>query len=301
MKRFPSFFFQESGCLPQPLNEDIGDVSASPSATGGLVHSISAPNVEYNKRIGGLSKSKKSRHLSDMSDNTEDSDFDRHVTIGQILGQEFANISEEGKTPSQINLTLEKWRNSVEGRELANEVYPMNVDQLFTLLFTNSKFYMDFHANRKTFDMNQSPWTPRSENEAEKVREVSFTLSLTHPMGPKHSQVIETQVNIEAKNNLGKVSNAVQNITFYAFFQLMHQDSQPGRQYIIDIEVQNNGIPYADSFYVTVHFYLSRVSDTESRLSVIGNIKYRKTVWGLVKSKKLIDFFLHFHLTSLFR
>ena len=218
MKRFPSFFFQESGCLPQPLNEDIGDVSASPSATGGLVHSISAPNVEYNKRIGGLSKSKKSRHLSDMSDNTEDSDFDRHVTIGQILGQEFANISEEGKTPSQVNLTLEKWRNSVEGRELANEVYPMNVDQLFTLLFTNSKFYMDFHANRKTFDMNQSPWTPRSENEAEKVREVSFTLSLTHPMGPKHSQVIETQVSVEAKNNLGKVSNTVQNITFYAFF-----------------------------------------------------------------------------------
>ena len=39
----------------------------------------------------------------------------------------------------------------MEGRELANEVYPMNVDQLFTLLFTNSKFYMDFHANRKTF------------------------------------------------------------------------------------------------------------------------------------------------------
>jgi len=64
----------------------------------------------------------------------------------------------------------------------------------------------------------------------------------------------------------------------------MHQDSQPGRQYIIDVEVANNGIPYADSFYVTVHFYLSKVSDTESRLSVIGNIKYRKTVWGLVKT-----------------
>ena len=68
----------------------------------------------------------------------------------------------------------------------------------------------------------------------------------------------------------------------------MHQDSQPGRQYIIDVEVANNGIPYADSFYVTVHFYLSKVSDTESRLSVIGNIKYRKTVWGLVISKTKI-------------
>ena len=141
-------FCQESGCLPQPLNEDLGDV-ASPGCSG-LVHSISAPNVEpsySSKRIGVSSK--KSRHLSDMSDNTEDSDFDRHLTIGQILGQEFeSKISDE---ISQIDLTLEKWRNSVEGRVLANEVYPMSVDQLFTLLFTNSKFYMDFHANRKTF------------------------------------------------------------------------------------------------------------------------------------------------------
>ena len=86
-----------------------------------------------------------------MSDNTEDSDFDRHVTIGQILGQEFESKISEGGETSRIDLTLEKWRNSVEGRELANEVYPMSVDQLFTLLFTNSKFYMDFHANRKTF------------------------------------------------------------------------------------------------------------------------------------------------------
>ena len=44
----------------------------------------------------------------------------------------------------------------------------------------------------------------------------------------------------------------------YFFFQIMHPDSQPGRQYIIDVEVQNNGIPYADSFYVTGHFYISR-------------------------------------------
>ena len=40
----------------------------------------------------------------------------------------------------------------------------------------------------------RAPWTPKSGNETEKVREVSFTLSLTAPMGPKHSQVIETQV-----------------------------------------------------------------------------------------------------------
>ena len=81
----------------------------------------------------------------------------------------------------------------------------------------------------------QAGWTPRNDSVSEKVREVSFTLSLTAAVGPKHSQVIETQV--------------------------MHPESQPGRQYIIDVDVQNNGIPYADSFYVSVHFYLSRYAN----------------------------------------
>lgn len=112
----------------------------------------------------------------------------------------------------------------------------------------------------------RAPWTPRPNNPNEKVREISYTLSLTGAVGPKHSQVIESQV--------------------------MHSESHPGRQYIIDVEVQNNGIPYADSFYVTVHFYLSRVSDTESSLNVIGAVKYRKTVWGIVKSKLLFMFFV---------
>ena len=70
------------------------------------------------------------------------------LSIGQILGDEFAASSGDLQ---EINLTLEKWRSSVEGRELTSEVYPISVDQLFTLLFTNSKFFVDFHANRKTF------------------------------------------------------------------------------------------------------------------------------------------------------
>ena len=38
----------------------------------------------------------------------------------------------------------------------------------------------------------------------------------------------------------------------------MHAESHPGRQYIVDCEVVNGGIPYADSFYINVHFYVSR-------------------------------------------
>ncbi len=37
------------------------------------------------------------------------------------------------------------------GRELVNEVCGGDVDTLFTLLFTTSKFLMEFREGRKTF------------------------------------------------------------------------------------------------------------------------------------------------------
>lgn len=37
-----------------------------------------------------------------------------------------------------------------EGRQINKTTLPMHIDQLFTLLFTNSKFFLDFHTARKT-------------------------------------------------------------------------------------------------------------------------------------------------------
>lgn len=39
---------------------------------------------------------------------------------------------------------------STIGKELMNSVISCNIDQLFTMLFTNSKFYLDFQVSRKT-------------------------------------------------------------------------------------------------------------------------------------------------------
>jgi len=243
---------EESGCAA-PLNDDLSD-----GGPHSLIHAISAPSSVTEDLLAHPIR-KKSKHLSDLSDNSEDSELHsghqlhHHLSISQIFG----NSTDQIEIPD-IELTLDKWRSTQEGRELTNEVYPINVDQLFTLLFTNSKFYRDFHANRKTFDMSQTQWSGKTDNGGEKYREMSYTISLTHPMGPKHSSTNETQV--------------------------MHAESHPGRQYIVDCEVVNGGIPYADSFYINVHFYVSRVSDNESRLNVMAAIKYKKTVWGLVKT-----------------
>lgn len=62
--------------------------------------------------------------------------------------------------------------------------------------------------------------------------------------------------------------------------------SKPGLFYVIDCESVNAGIPYADTFYVTLHFCLSRVAATETRLAVVADVKYKKSgVFGFIKGK----------------
>jgi hypothetical protein len=59
--------------------------------------------------------------------------------------------------------------------------------------------------------------------------------------------------------------------------------SRPGRIYVIEVEANNAGIPYADSFFIQNHVCLLKVSESQSRLCIFTQIKYRKSVWGLVK------------------
>lgn len=61
--------------------------------------------------------------------------------------------------------------------------------------------------------------------------------------------------------------------------------SKPGELYAVDACSVNVGVPYADSFYVSTHHCLSRTSDTETCLAVYAEVKYKKYVWPLVKSK----------------
>ncbi|CAG9858589.1 unnamed protein product [Phyllotreta striolata] len=142
------------------------------------------------------------------------------------------------------------------GRKVLDEVFPIHVDQLFTLLFTSSKFYLDFHAARKTTDLTQTPWTHNPIDNS-KSRVVNLTVSLLATMGPKSAQCTESQT--------------------------MNPCSKAGELYSIDIESLNAGVPYADSFFVCVHYCIQKVSETHSSIVMYVQVKYKKSVWGLVK------------------
>lgn len=170
-------------------------------------------------------------------------------------------MKEENPNSSSVSatdlLTYQVWRQSKNAREILSRNFNIAIDDLFTLLFTNSKFFYDFQAERKTFDIVQCPWQHSAQSE-DKYREVSYTLNLNHPIGPKTSRATEVQT--------------------------MRHNSAPGHIYNVDVETTNADIPYSDTFYVATHYCLVAVSEKESFLTVLCDIKYNKTPWGIVKT-----------------
>lgn len=108
-------------------------------------------------------------------------------------------------------------------------------------------------------DVTLTPWRDETDENVGRVREVSYTIPLNAPFGPKFSNTIEKH--------------------------LCYKQSQRGVLYVIDAECTPLGIPYADAFYVVNRYCLTRVSKDKSRLRVTSEVKYRKSVWGVVKSK----------------
>lgn len=66
--------------------------------------------------------------------------------------------------------------------------------------------------------------------------------------------------------------------------QVMLACTRPGYLYSIDTSSSNAGIPYADSFTVEVHYCLKKVAENITNIQVFGHVKYKKSVWTVVKS-----------------
>uniref|UniRef100_A0A1B6K091 VASt domain-containing protein n=1 Tax=Homalodisca liturata TaxID=320908 RepID=A0A1B6K091_9HEMI len=159
--------------------------------------------------------------------------------------------STESKLPEPISCPVKH-----EGKMLLNEVLPLNIDDLFTLIFTYNKFNMDLMETMKYTDVNVSNWE-ENETSGLKVRVCRLVVPVSQPVGPKTCHVTETQV--------------------------LQACSKPGTLYVVEVDAVNAGVPYCDSFYIATHYCLTRNSAKEATFTVHCQIKYRKSVWGLVK------------------
>ncbi|XP_020908813.1 protein Aster-B isoform X2 [Exaiptasia diaphana] len=139
--------------------------------------------------------------------------------------------------------------------DMLNEEYPVSVDRMYEMLFTESDFYKKVQKQRKTRDLVFHPW---SKTENGQLRTITYTVALNYSIGPKSSPTTE--------------------------IQHCEKGSIPGRLYMVQTEVNNEGIPYGDSFCVVNKFCMTKCSDTICRLRVTSEIKYKKSVWGFVRN-----------------
>lgn len=146
-----------------------------------------------------------------------------------------------------------------EGRQLVHTILPINVDNLMALLFSESKFFCEFHKQRKTSNMIASNWILNEDGL--KCRRLTFTVAVTQAIGPKTSNVsvkfiysIKAMFVIHTHNIMVNKCFCIQ----VSELQIMRDCSVPGQLYSIDVTSTNAGIPYADSFNIQFHYCLIR-------------------------------------------
>ncbi|XP_064077576.1 protein Aster-B-like [Macrobrachium nipponense] len=160
----------------------------------------------------------------------------------------------ESKTPPTGNCPLESQH---VGTELLNVVVDLPLDSVFTTLFVQEQFMTDVYLAKKTSDITCTQWQEREDGV--KTRQMTYTMTLPpSSFSPKVSYVTENQV-------------------------LLSQSS-PGDVYIVESEVLNSGIPYADAFSVVKHFCICRQDDAKTSVVCWASVKFKKTLWGFVKT-----------------
>lgn len=74
-----------------------------------------------------------------------------------------------------------------DGRQIVHTILPINVDNLKTLLFSKSKFFVEFHNTRRSTNIVYGNWV--EQKDGIQTRTLSLTAAITQAVGPKTSQV----------------------------------------------------------------------------------------------------------------
>lgn len=185
------------------------------------------------------------------------------AAVGEVAERDTADVLPTDMSDSsdseqeKDNIEIERCKLNHEGRQFIKAEFPINIDQMFTMIFTNSKFNLELLTARGASDYIQAAWQHDPQSGL-KCRQISYTIGLASgPIGPKEVYVTETQI--------------------------MNKCSKPGVLYSIDATSENAGIPYAEYFSVFAHYCLTKLSESSTLLVMHSSIKYKKSVWTVVR------------------
>jgi len=171
------------------------------------------------------------------------------------------NMQDDSKEPFELDPEIkvvlgEFLLNTSLGNTVIDRTFPISLQQLHDLLLTNSNFYFNFQKDRGSTELDVGNW---AEESGLQIREVCYNMSLSNVIGPKKCQVKECQ--------------------------RMKTESVTEKIYILEIEIENMGVPYADSFTVFTHICMVQAGLTHSRMIVKADIVFKGEIWGFIKEK----------------
>lgn len=286
--------FQVHECYGQELGLTSDDEYIDPYETKLSADSVSEEPETKGSSSSSDQKVKKTKKLSSSSSSSCAQDLITAIPNPSIDPTVLTNIAEtkigtsneqcptdmsdstDSESDKKMEFVNDAECNSMhEGRQLVHTILPINIETVFGILFHKSQFFSEFHKMRKTTDLEQGEWVDMPDGTKQRV--ISLTVAITQVVGPKSSHVTETQV--------------------------MRTCSKPGQLYSIDATSVNSGeftssikdqetltnlcfllgIPYADSFCVHTHYCMRKTADDSTMMSVHAQIKYKKSVWGVIK------------------
>ncbi|XP_053203043.1 uncharacterized protein LOC128387794 [Panonychus citri] len=153
------------------------------------------------------------------------------------------------------------------GIQIVDKNFPLNVDDVFNLVFVDSPFFQSLLARRHTYNVSIGEWTEIDPcKQSDELKEFKQYRNLAYSM--------------DVNQSMAKTVTTTE-------IQYLFSTSIPGQEYVIKSEASNMGFPLSSSFRVDTVYYLSRgETENECNLQVYGKVVFKKSAWGM---KTLIE------------
>ncbi|CAF4989167.1 unnamed protein product, partial [Rotaria sp. Silwood1] len=201
-------------------------------------------------------------------DNYNDDDNQGIIPIGEeantntLIRQSNSNINKQDN--SFITMSIIPETNYLSkcpceshlATQLIDRTYSLSVERLFDCLFGDNDFVVAYHASRRIKDYHADEWN-HNEKTGKRERLCTYKVGVAAVFGATTICSNEKQV---IQCELSK------------------------SHYIVDTEVRNEGIKYADAFFVASRYCLVQTGPNKSHLKVTCEVRYLKSLMIIIKS-----------------
>ncbi|CAF1915772.1 unnamed protein product [Rotaria magnacalcarata] len=214
------------------------------------------------------------RPTDDDNDNDNDDDNESMIPISEeansntLIRQPSSNTKRQGNCLTSMEAVQERnylSKCSCESHlatQLIDRTYSLSVERLFDYLFGENDFVNAYHESRRIKDFHTDEWKI-NEKTGKRERVCTYKVSVTAVFGETTICSNEKQVVI---CELSK------------------------SHYIVDTEVRNEGIKYADAFFVASRYCLVQLGLNKSHLKVICEVRYVRSLRIIIKHRFKVSF-----------